>query len=103
LLRKKAGEYIVCPKCESPLHVTQQACPYCGSSNIQKEKVIEHYGCGYVAFEEEFLQPDGSLKCPSCGKTLKSFEEEYRLIENVFRCKSCGSFFETEMVYICIK
>ncbi len=104
LTKEKVGEYLVCPKCESPLHITQQACSYCGSSNLQKGEVIEHYGCGYVGFEEEFLQPDGSLKCPSCGKTLRLIGKDYRRLGDIFKCKSCGNFFEApEKVYLCVK
>ncbi|HIE23354.1 MAG TPA: hypothetical protein EYP68_03905 [Candidatus Korarchaeota archaeon] len=104
LTKKKVGEYIVCPRCDSPLHVTQQACPYCGSSDLRKGEVIEHYGCGYVGFEDEFLQPDGSLKCPGCGKVLRLIGKDYRRLGNIFKCLSCRNFFETaEMIDLCVK
>ena len=104
LIKKRTGEHIVCPKCESPIHITQQACPYCGSFNLKKGEVIEHYGCGYVGFESEFLQSDGSLKCPSCGKTLRLIGKDYRRLGEIFKCQSCGNFFERpEMINICIK
>ena len=103
LIRKKIGEQVICPRCGSSVRMSQPACPFCGSLVLEKGDAIKHIKCGHIDFVDKFVQQDGNLKCPKCGELLKLPEEEYKLIEDMFRCKSCGSFFQTEMVYICIK
>jgi len=103
LIKKRIGEQIICPFCGSSVRMSQPSCPFCGSLDLERGDAIEHIKCGHIDFVDKFVQRDGSLKCPRCGEPLKLPEEEYRLIEDMFRCKSCGSFFQIEMVYICIK
>ncbi len=64
------------------------SCPYCGSSDIAKEELMEHVGCGYVGRASDFLKA-----CPRCGRPA-----ELRRVGSWFYCRSCGRSFRSPRV-----
>lgn len=64
-------------------------CPSCGSENIGKEPLIEHFPCGHIAAASDFQQRQG-LVCPKCGKRLKLLGKDYRRPADFYRCRQCG-------------
>ncbi len=64
-------------------------CPYCGSSDVSKEELLEHVGCGYVGRASDFLRGGECAVCPRCGRPA-----ELRRIGSWFYCRSCGRSFQ---------
>lgn len=92
ILRKNVVDaMLVCPGCKSfDVHL-RLVCPKCGSGNINRVTVVEHFECGLIDLREKFGK-GAMLFCPSCKKKLRSEGEDHRVtVTNV--CDSCGVFF----------
>ena len=74
LERELYDRIIYCPFCGSPNISTRYCCPYCGSFNVKKSSLIEHIQCGYIDIEEKFINKNGTLTCPKCGKKASTFQ-----------------------------
>lgn len=94
---------VSCPECGSGMLKDRYLCPFCGSFNLSKGTLMEHYGCGAVDFLEKFLR-NGEYVCPKCNKPLKLVGTDYRKIENIYRCGGCKrSFSLPSIVHSCLK
>jgi Zn finger protein HypA/HybF involved in hydrogenase expression len=72
------------------------------SSNYVQGNVIVHYSCGYVDFEEKFIESETSLKCPKCGKSLKQIGIDYGNPGFAFKCLDCEEFFNLPLeLWVC--
>jgi hypothetical protein len=69
------------------------SCPYCGSSDIEKEELMEHIGCGYVGRASDFLRGGECKVCPRCGRPA-----DLRVIGSWFYCRSCGRSFQSPRI-----
>ena len=69
------------------------SCPYCGSSDVGKEELMEHVGCGYVGRASDFLQGGECKICPRCGRPA-----DLRVIGSWFYCRSCGRSFQSPRI-----
>jgi len=103
LLRKFYKKIPLCPNCGSQRILFTFVCPFCGSSNWSKGKVIQHQTstCNYMGFANEFVEN----VCPNCGQVLKSAQinesggtfslpVDYRVFEVYYKCNNCERFFE---------
>jgi len=79
----------LCHKCGSSSLVFQNACSNCRSHNIEVKNMIEHYRCGYVGPEVEFIKGT-QLVCPKCNKELTLIGKDYRKIGTRVKCLDCG-------------
>ena len=80
-----------------------ERCPNCDSSHLIRGKMIEHFSCGHVGFEEEFK---AGLKtvCPKCNKELKLIGTDYRNPGLRYTCKDCRGVFPLPTIkYRCLK
>lgn len=80
-----------------------ERCPNCDSPQISRGKMIEHFTCGHVGFEEEFT---AGLKtvCPKCKKELKLIGTDYRIPGFRYTCQNCQGIFPLPAVkYRCIR
>ena len=80
---------IFCPSCNSMNLRPSVRCPKCGSANIARGRVFEHFACGKNGLEEEFVA-GGKYICPHCGKQLKFLGTDYRSLGVNYKCHTCG-------------
>ena len=93
VLEKKFFDKILyCPKCNSLNIRLSTHCFKCGSANIGKGIVLEHFPCGYVGPEEAFRAEAGYI-CPKCKKELKLIGTDYRNLGVRYKCQNCGEIF----------
>ncbi len=94
---------IFCPACNSMNLRPSQKCPKCGSGNIVKGRIIEHFACGKNGLEEEFTV-NGKYICPHCRKPLKFLGTEYRSLGVNYKCRNCGALStEITLKWQCLK
>lgn len=91
---------ICCPACSSVKTGHIFYCPECKKSNFIQSNLIEHYDCGYVGLEANFVND----KCPGCKKYLKALGVDYRISKNYYFCNKCNAKFqEPKCEYMCLK
>jgi uncharacterized OB-fold protein len=88
-----------CHRCGSSSLLFQIACPKCRSQNMEVKNMIEHYRCGYIAPESEFLK-GLDLFCPKCGKKLELIGKDYRRLGVRIKCLDCGDVFSLPHQYL---
>jgi len=94
---------IFCPVCNSMNLRPSLRCLKCGSGNIVRGRIIEHFACGKNALEEEFVT-GGKYVCPHCRKALKFLGTDYRSLGVNYKCRSCGLLFnEISLKWQCMK
>jgi predicted RNA-binding Zn-ribbon protein involved in translation (DUF1610 family) len=81
---------IFCPACNSMNLRPSLRCPKCGSANIARGRVFEHFACGKNGLEDEFVA-GGKYLCPHCGKQLKFLGTDYRSLGVNYKCHACGA------------
>ncbi|MCX6008620.1 MAG: response regulator [Chloroflexi bacterium] len=74
--------------------VPVERCPHCGSVNLLKGQLIEHFGCGNVALNQDYMS-DHKYICPKCKKELKLLGTDYRYAGMQYRCLDDGDIFPT--------
>lgn len=87
---------IFCPSCSSMNLRPSLRCPKCGSANVARGRIFEHFACGKNGLEDEFMA-GGKYLCPQCGKQLKFLGTDYRSLGVNYKCHACGAL-ATEMV-----
>ena len=85
---------VVCPSCGTHDQKLRLKCPECPSTIIKKNKIIQHYTCGHVDFEESLKRDDGSLVCTQCSKELKTIGVDYTRPGLSYKCSN-GNMFTT--------
>jgi CheY-like chemotaxis protein len=91
LLKENFEQILVSPSGSVQLMPVQR-CPDCDSSMLSQGKIIEHFACGHVGIESEFLS---GLKhiCPKCKKELKLIGTDYRSPGMRYVCHTCHGIF----------
>ena len=77
--------------------VPVERCPHCGSANITRGQLIEHFSCGNVSMEQDYKN-DHKYICPKCGKELKLLGTDYRNIGIRYRCLDCSEIFPAPII-----
>ena len=94
---------IFCPVCNSMNLRPSLRCPKCGSGNVAKGRILEHFSCGKNGLEQEFIA-GGKYVCPHCKKPLKFLGTDYRSLGVNYKCQSCGGLStEITMKWQCLK
>lgn len=83
---------ISCPRCHSSEIRLGQGCPRCMSWNIRRDRVLEHFNCGNLGLEEEYLSND-KLVCPRCHQEMKFLGTDYQSLGINYKCASCQNIF----------
>lgn len=91
--KKKCGTILSCPSCGSTNLRSKDGCPNCGSDKITRGRILEHFYCGNVKLEEEYIY-DGKYVCPKCKKEVKYLGTDYRSIGVKYICHSCEYIFD---------
>lgn len=80
----------ICPQCHDYRINFRQVCPHCGSPDISTQATIQHFACGHVAPENNFIKNDKYI-CPKCNKQLKHIGVDYTKPGDVLVCAHCGA------------
>lgn len=91
---------IACDNCLSVSLTENLKCPSCKSEKFSRGKLIEHYKCGNVSFEETYKDDN----CPKCRKKIMAIGVDYRVLPNYYVCSDCyAKTSELLTVYQCDK
>lgn len=77
---------VACNKCLAVSLTEILRCPSCKGENFSQGKLIEHYGCGNISFEETY---ENDI-CPSCRKKIKAVGLDCKVLPNYFVCNDCN-------------
>jgi Holliday junction resolvase len=95
--------FLHCPQCRSANLRPTTHCPKCGSGDITRGRVLEHFVCGYIGLEDEFIA-GGRLVCPKCTTELRKVENDYRSLGLMRKCYACGDVFQIPLIkWRCLK
>ncbi len=98
--RKVVDRVLRCPKCDYRELEVKLLCPNCGSTNIEKVRIIQHRICGYIDLEINFRR-DGQMVCPHCHSPILS-ENDYRVLGTLYYCYNCRTrFHEPDVILVC--
>ena len=79
-----------------------ERCPNCDSLRISEGKMLEHFACGYVGVEDEFISGTKTV-CPKCMKELRLIGTDYRIPGMRYSCQNCRDIFPLpEVKYRCL-
>lgn len=101
LLKRTYERRIVCEVCSSSNLSPRYECTTCRSTNLEREKVIEHVTCGHSGPMGTFERRGNALSCPHCGVEFGSSgpEVNVRAAEIVYSCQDCGASTRQPGVY----
>ena len=104
ILKKEFYDKLIsCPQCQSTNLRPSNHCPKCGSANIVRGRVLEHFICKYVGIEDDFVVK-GRYICPKCEIELRTISVDYQSLGLLRKCRSCNEIFNTpEMKWRCLK
>lgn len=89
-----------CPECDSLMLDLLFCCPRCKNTEHHKTEIIEHYHCGNISPESDYVDD----KCPSCNKPLSALGVDYKKLPPQYRCKNCEDLFSDLLVmFKCIQ
>lgn len=92
-----------CPRCQSINLRPTTYCPKCGSGDITRGRVLEHFICKYVGLEDEFVKK-GRYICPKCQVELRTLDGDYQSLGLLRKCHDCGEIFNIPVIkWHCLK
>ncbi len=92
-----------CPQCRSLNLRPTTHCPKCGSGDIARGRVLEHFVCGYVGLEDEFVAK-GRYICPKCKIELRTIGSDYQSLGLLRKCRACDEVFNIPVIkWRCLK
>lgn len=92
-----------CPQCQSVNLSPLTHCPKCGSGNITRGRILEHFVCNYVGLEEDFVVK-GRYICPKCRQELRTIGVDYQSQGLLRKCRDCGEVFNIPLIrWRCLK
>jgi len=103
LQRELFNRIHLCPHC-GVCHLNfRESCPSCGSIEVEIERLIHHFHCGYVGLESEFSQ-GLDLICPKCRQRLDQLGQDFERPHETYVCRADGHLFEEPLVQVqCLK
>ena len=97
LLLKQEYEKILVSPAGSVQLLPIERCPTCDSSQLTRGQLIEHFACGHIGLEEEFMRGLNQV-CPKCRRELKLIGTDYRKPGLRYICNSCRGIFPTPVI-----
>jgi len=91
LLKKYRDKALACPSCLSPIVSVRYLCPFCSSSNIEREAAQEYVVDGLTGPGSESTK-DGGASFTSGDGTMNHVESKGVAVG--FLCRKCGKGFE---------
>lgn len=77
--------------------IPMETCPNCDSTDLTRGQLIEHFNCGHIGLEEEFVNGSTQI-CPKCHRELKLIGTDYRKPGLRYVCSRCHGIFPTPMI-----
>jgi hypothetical protein len=77
--------------------VPVERCPYCDSGKVSRGQLIEHFHCGYIGLEEEFMSGFKQV-CPKCHREIKLIGTDYRKPGARYVCNACQEIFPSPVI-----
>ena len=103
LKRDFFDKFLRCPQCQSVNLRPTTHCPKCGSGDIARGRVFEHFTCKYVGLEDEFVSK-GKYICPKCKQELRAIGSDYQSMGLMRKCHNCDDVFTIPVIkWRCIK
>ena len=103
LKREFFDKFLHCPQCKSVSLRPTTHCPKCGSGNIARGRIFEHFPCKFVGLEEEFVFK-GKYICPKCQQELKAIGTDYQSLGLLRKCHDCDEVFSVPVLkWRCLK
>jgi CheY-like chemotaxis protein len=96
LLKRDFEKILVSPNGSVQL-LPVERCPTCDSSELTRGQLIEHFACGHIGLEEEFMHGLNQV-CPKCRRELKLIGTDYRKPGIRYVCSSCHGIFPSPVV-----
>lgn len=94
-------QVVRCPHCNSEYTTVRFHCPFCSSTRLSKDLLVEHLSDGTIAPLSNYKKGGTGLICPSCKKPVN--ERDYRTVGVWYSCLSCGKQFDTpKNSYLCL-
>lgn len=81
-----------CPACKRAHLSFIDVCPSCLSVDIEKQKSLHCFNCGFVGPESKF-QRNGVLICSNCDTRLRHIGTDYDRPFEQYLCKNCNDLF----------
>ena len=97
LLLKQDFEKILVSPAGSVQLLPIERCPTCDSSQLTRGQLIEHFACGHIGLEEEFMRGLNQV-CPKCRRELKLIGTDYRKPGLRYICNSCHGVFPSPVI-----
>ena len=97
LMRDFFDRFLRCPQCQSVILRPTTHCPKCGSGSTARGRILEHFVCGYVGLEDEFMTEGGYI-CPKCKTELRSIGSDYQSRGLLHKCHDCGEVFNIPVI-----
>ena len=80
---------LFCPRCQSPSLKPGLGCPKCGSGNIARGRILEHFSCRNNSLEDDYAG-NGKCICPKCKQELRFLGTDYQSLGINYKCRECG-------------
>ena len=94
---------IRCPRCRGVNLRPSSHCPKCGSGQVARGRILEHFACKYIGVEEEFAAK-GKYVCPRCRMELRTIGADYRSQGVLYKCRDCSEVFNVPFLkWRCLK
>jgi len=97
LIAKFFEKLLRCPQCQSVNLRPSANCPRCGSGDITRGRVLEHFVCKFVGLEDEFVS-GGRYICPKCKQELRTIGSDYQSLGLLYKCHDCDNIFNQPIV-----
>ena len=97
LLIKQDFEKILASPAGEVQMIPMEMCPNCDSPDLTRGQLIEHFNCGHIGLEEEFVHGSTQI-CPKCHRELKLIGTDYRKPGLRYVCNRCHGIFPTPMI-----
>jgi len=92
-----------CRRCQSINLRPSTHCPKCGSGDIIRGRILEHFACKYVGVEDEFAAK-GRYVCPRCKLELRTLGDDYQSQGVLYKCRDCSEIFTVPLIkWRCLK
>jgi DNA-binding NarL/FixJ family response regulator len=97
LLLKQDYEKMLLSPAGSMQLIPVERCPRCDSSDLSRGQLVEHFGCGHIGLESEFMKGPNQV-CPKCKRQLKLIGTDYRKPGMRYVCNSCHGVFPSPTI-----